>query len=71
MFSAYPGLTPWANIFRPFGAVVMAIHSVCAGEANEYRQSPAREAAHHKQELLRAAELIRSNFQDIDVECFF
>jgi len=49
----------------------MAIHSVCAGEANEYRQSPAREAAHHKQELLRAAELIRSNFQDIDVECFF
>jgi len=33
--------------------------------------NPERESLHNQQELQRAAELIRANFTEVDVECFF
>jgi len=53
--------------------VFLMSHSDCAtyGGLAAFGGDHAREADHHKQELLRAAELIRSNFNDIEVECFF
>src|SRR5213595_2439286 len=53
--------------------VFLMSHSDCAtyGGLAAFDGDRARETDHHKQELRRAAELIRSNFADIDVECFF
>ena len=53
--------------------VFLMSHSDCAtyGGLAAFGGDRAREADHHKQELLRAADLIRSNFPEINVECFF
>jgi hypothetical protein len=55
------------------GRVFLMSHSDCAtyGGLAAFSGDHAREADHHKHELFRAAELIRSNFVDVDVECFF
>ncbi len=48
-------------------------HSDCAtyGGLAAFGGHQEREAAHHKQELQRAADLITSNFSEVSVECFF
>jgi len=53
--------------------VYLMSHSDCAtyGGLAAFSGSQEREAAHHKQELQRAANLITSNFSEVDVECFF
>src|SRR5947208_13377218 len=53
--------------------VFLMSHSDCAtyGGLAAFGGDRARETDHHKQELRRAAELIRSNFADSDVECLF
>jgi len=53
--------------------VFLMSHSDCAtyGGLAAFGGDHGREADHHKQELLRAAELIRTNFPEIEVECFF
>ena len=53
--------------------VFLMSHSDCAtyGGLAAFCGDHVREADHQKQELLRAAELIRTNFPEIEVECFF
>jgi carbonic anhydrase len=53
--------------------VFLMSHSDCATYRGlaAFGGDPTREAAHHKAELQRAAELIRSNFPEADVQCFF
>jgi carbonic anhydrase len=53
--------------------VFLMSHSDCAtyGGLAAFDGSLEKEAAHHKQELQRAADLITSNFSEIEVECFF
>lgn len=53
-------------------AILMS-HSDCAtyGGLKAFGGDPKREAEHHQQELERAAELVRSRFPEIEVECFF
>jgi len=53
--------------------VYLMSHSDCAtyGGLAAVGGSQGREALHHKQELQRAADLITSNFSEVDVECFF
>jgi Putative carbonic anhydrase len=48
-------------------------HSDCAtyGGLAAFGGDPAREAAHHQQELERGAELVRASFADLAVQCFF
>ena len=53
--------------------VLVMSHSDCAtyGGLTAFGGSQEREAEHHKQELQRAADLILSNFPEVDAECFF
>src|SRR5438067_13736819 len=53
--------------------VFLMSHSDCAtyGGLAAFGGDHGREADHHKQELLRAAELIRTNFPEIEAEWFF
>lgn len=53
--------------------VFLMSHSDCAtyGGLTAFGGNHEQEAAHHKQELQRASDLIRSNFPEVDVECFF
>ena len=48
-------------------------HSDCAtyGGLAAFEGDRGREAGHHQQELLRAAELVKTNFPDLAVTCFF
>ncbi|HLW89654.1 MAG TPA: carbonic anhydrase [Terriglobales bacterium] len=48
-------------------------HSDCAtyGGLAAFDGDRGREASHHRQELLRAAELVKVNFPELDVTCFF
>jgi len=48
-------------------------HSDCAtyGGLAAFQGDRGREASHHQQELLRAAELVKTNFPDLAVTCFF
>jgi len=48
-------------------------HSDCAtyGGLAAFDGDRLREARHHQQELQRAAELVKGNFPELDVECFF
>src|SRR5438067_9067264 len=53
--------------------VFLMSHSDCAtyGGLAAFDGDRARETDHHKQELRRAAELIRTNFPEIEAEWFF
>lgn len=53
--------------------VVLMSHSDCAtyGGLKAFENNTAREAAHHKEELQRAADLIHSNFSGVEVETLF
>src|SRR5258708_1520883 len=53
--------------------VFLMSHSDCAtyGGLAAFAGDQEREAQHHKKELQRASDLIRSNFPEVDVECFF
>ncbi len=53
--------------------VFLMSHSDCAtyGGLAAFAGDREREADHHKQELQRAWELIRSKFPEVDVECYF
>ena len=53
--------------------VVLMSHSDCAtyGGLAAFDRDRDRESAHHKTELLRASELIKERFPDVQVECFF
>lgn len=48
-------------------------HSDCAtyGGLAAFEGDQSREAGHHKKELRRAAELVKANFPELDVMCFF
>jgi hypothetical protein len=48
-------------------------HSDCAtyGGLAAFDGDQGREASHHEQELRRAAELVRANFPELTVRCFF
>jgi carbonic anhydrase len=48
-------------------------HSDCAtyGGLAAFGGDQGREASHHQQELRRAAELVRTNFPELAVTCFF
>ena len=48
-------------------------HSDCAtyGGLAAFDGDQGREARHHEHELQRAAELVRANFSDLTVKCFF
>jgi carbonic anhydrase len=48
-------------------------HSDCAtyGGLAAFDGDRARESDHHRQELQRAAELVRVNFPELSVQCFF
>jgi len=48
-------------------------HSDCAtyGGLAAFDGDRVREARHHQHELQRAAELVRVNFPELDVQCFF
>jgi carbonic anhydrase len=48
-------------------------HSDCAtyGGLAAFDGDGAREAEHHQQELQRAAELVKANFPELTVKCFF
>ncbi len=48
-------------------------HSDCAtyGGLAAFEGDRSREASHHQQELQRAAELVKANFPELAVECFF
>lgn len=48
-------------------------HSDCAtyGGLAAFEGDQGREASHHQQELQRAAELVRANFPELAVTCFF
>src|SRR5437763_15984061 len=53
--------------------VYLMSHSDCAtyGGLAAFGGDPQKEALHHKQELHRAAQLIKDNFPQIRAECFF
>jgi carbonic anhydrase len=53
--------------------IFLMSHSDCAtyGGLAAFGGSQEREALHHMTELKRAAELVRANFPEIEVECFF
>jgi hypothetical protein len=53
--------------------VLLMSHSDCAtyGGLAHFKGDQAAEAAHHRTELLRAAELVTSNFPGISVEPYF
>jgi hypothetical protein len=53
--------------------VFLMSHSDCAtyGGLAAFGGDREREAAHHKLELNRASQLIKDNFPDIEVRCFF
>ena len=53
--------------------VLVMSHSDCAtyGGLAHFKGDRAAEAAHHRAELLRAAELLTTNFPDISVEPYF
>jgi carbonic anhydrase len=53
--------------------IFLMSHSDCAtyGGLAAYGGSQEREAAHHKEELQQAAQLVRASFPEINVECFF
>jgi antirestriction protein len=53
--------------------VFLMSHSDCAtyGGLAAFAGDREREAAHHKTELQRAAQLIKDKFPDIHVQCFF
>jgi carbonic anhydrase len=53
--------------------VILTSHSDCAtyGGLARFKGDRDAETAHHKLELQRAAELVRSKFRDITVETFF
>jgi len=53
--------------------VFLMSHSDCAtyGGLAAFGGSAEREATHHKQELRRAAQLVKERFPEICVECFF
>jgi carbonic anhydrase len=53
--------------------VFLMSHSDCAtyGGLAAFGGDREREAAHHKTELQRAAQLIKDNFPNIHVQCFF
>jgi carbonic anhydrase len=53
--------------------VFLMSHSDCAtyGGLAAFGGDPDKEARHHKQELGRAAELIRGKFPEVQVACFF
>ena len=53
--------------------VLVMSHSDCAtyGGLAHFKGDQAAEAAHHRAELLRAAELVTSNFPGISVEPYF
>jgi hypothetical protein len=48
-------------------------HSDCAtyGGLAAFDGDQAREAGHHQQELQRAADLVKANFPELNVKCFF
>jgi hypothetical protein len=48
-------------------------HSDCAtyGGLAAFAGDQAREARHHQQELRRAADLVKANFPELNVKCFF
>ncbi len=48
-------------------------HSDCAtyGGLAAFDGDQAREARHHQQELQRAADLVKANFPELNVKCFF
>jgi hypothetical protein len=48
-------------------------HSDCAtyGGLPAFEGDRGREARHHEQELQRAAELVKANFPELEVTCFF
>src|SRR6266700_2139103 len=53
--------------------VYLMSHSDCAtyGGLKAFENKTAREAAHHKEELRRASDLIHSNFSGVEVEPLF
>jgi carbonic anhydrase len=53
--------------------IFLMSHSDCAtyGGLAAFGGDQAREAAHHQQELQRAAELVKSSFPQLKVKCFF
>jgi hypothetical protein len=53
--------------------VFLMSHSDCAtyGGLAAFGGDRERESSHHREELRRAAELIRASFPEVDVECFF
>ena len=53
--------------------VILTSHSDCAtyGGLARFNGDRAAEAAHHKAELQRAAELVRSQFRNVTVETYF
>jgi hypothetical protein len=53
--------------------VFLMSHSDCAtyGGLAAFGGNPENEALHHRQELCRAAQLIRERFPEVRVECFF
>lgn len=53
--------------------VLLMSHSDCAtyGGLKAYEGDRQREKQHHRQELEHAAELVRENFPQLEVQCFF
>jgi antirestriction protein len=53
--------------------VILTSHSDCAtyGGLARFNGDRTTESAHHKSELQRAAELVRSQFPDVTVETYF
>jgi len=53
--------------------VFLMSHSDCAtyGGLAAFGGDPEKEALHHKQELRRAAQLVKDRFPEVVVECFF
>jgi len=53
--------------------VLLMSHSDCAtyGGLAAFEGDQEREAIHHQHELQRAAELVRTNFPELTVKCFF
>src|SRR5713226_9700774 len=55
------------------GRVLLMSHSDCAtyGGLAAFQGDLKLEAEHHRDELLRAAELLKENFPELSAECFF
>jgi len=53
--------------------VILTCHSDCAtyGGLAAYGGDRRAEASHHRSELVRAAELVRASFPEVDVETYF